>query len=161
MATRTRSSAPEGLYSTAVLSGVAADVLVECPLGVVLPGVDVHDLAGWADEDRRGEALDRGQPREAAGARLVARVADVVLGEERARVAGGIVGVGAEERDLSSVAGRGGGEQTELRAARPAPRCPGVDHDRIAPQRADAGGERGLATEQLVCLLVQRGQWWR
>ena len=51
--------------------------------------------------------------RAAHGRRISPTVARGASGE-RARVAGGIVGVGPEERDLPPVPGRGRGEQTEL-----------------------------------------------
>ena len=89
-----------------------------------------------------------------------------MLLQERAGVAGGVVGVGAEKRDLRPVAPRRRGEQRELAATGPAPRGPGVDDDRVAAERADPRRQERPGAQELVCLGLERrqrdrGSWGR
>ena len=82
-----------------------------------------------------------------------------VLAQEGLGVALVVLRVHAEEGDAPAVPAREAGEERELEAARPAPRGPLVDNDRMAPQRAELLLERRRATTQeLVGLAVERRQ---
>src|SRR5205807_7672566 len=106
---------------------VGVDVLLQRAERFVLPGVHVGDLTVAAYEDRRREPGDRSQRTQLSDCRLIARIADRMLGKERPRVARGFVAVAAEECDTTAVAKRGRSEQWEFLLTGGAPRRPRID----------------------------------
>jgi hypothetical protein len=136
--------------------GVLLDVGVEGSLAGVLAGVHIGDLAGGVDIDGGRESFQAAADDvvKLARADLVAGVADGVLFEEGAGVARGVVGVGADKRDVLSVGCARGGEQLELLGAGLTPGRPGVEDDRVAVQRLDAGAERRLGAQQEAGLIM-------
>src|SRR4029453_1701367 len=106
--------------------------VVEVPGLGDTPDAVLPDLAAAVDEERLGQAGEPPRLPELRRPVVRDRIGQLVLLHEALRVAGEVARVDADEDDAILVLPPRVLEQRRLRAARPAPGRPKVDHHRLA-----------------------------
>src|SRR3954451_13794495 len=135
------------------------DVAVEEGVLVVWALMQEDALAAAVIERRAGQPAQAEALGDALAGVLDARVGHRGVRQERLCGGAVVAGIDAEEPDVMPVADGRRLEDRELEAARPAPRAPDVDHDRVALERGQFALEaRPAARDDPIGAAVQRRQ---